>query len=85
MAYIFALAASPGFALVGERTRWWLIFPAAAGYAVLGQSNVFRVWTRLEIASLIYAAVLLFATRKISRLRREFVDGDTVLESEPQQ
>jgi len=63
-AYGFAIAASPGVALIRERSRWWVIFPAAACDAAAATDSLDG--NNWWIGSLVYAAIILFGTRKIS-------------------
>jgi hypothetical protein len=62
-AYGFAIAASPAVALIGERSRWWVIILAAACDAAMDSLDSNNWW----VGSLVYAAVILFGSRK--RLR----------------
>ena len=63
-------AAIPGFALIGERTRPWMMVPAAIAFAL----TVFVLIPYLDIflavaANVPYAAILLYGTRRVEKCR----------------
>ena len=63
--YDFAIAVSPGVALVGERKQWWVIIPAALADTAITMYGGSRFgWWYGNIA---YGAILLWGTRRTTR------------------